>query len=189
MPYNGPVLQCVAQGAQRPFAGSPWRGRPGSLCRENRNLSEPARPRAGLPSNNLHVDSANRNRIHHPFPHLPRYHTPVRRRLIILVLFLLAGAVVNIAVAWGCAATYWNWEYCASRNLSGAEAKKFCCRRTSTASIFPESSFEGYEQTFLGLRMTHATGGPEHPRNILPANGKAYLFHIYFYLARDRAKR
>jgi len=35
-----------------------------------------------------------------PRPAIP-YNAPVRRRLIMLVLFLLAGAAVNIAVAWG----------------------------------------------------------------------------------------
>lgn len=34
-------------------------------------------------------------------PAIP-YNAPVQRRLIILVLFLLAGTAVNIAVAWGC---------------------------------------------------------------------------------------
>ena len=39
----------------------------------------------------------------------------MRRRLVIVVVFLLAGAVVNVAVAWGCALLHGNdativWE-------------------------------------------------------------------------------
>ena len=76
---------------------------------------------------------------------------PVRRRLLIAAVFLLAGAVVNVAVAWGCVAL----KPCSSsaETLTPKEVAAVWCRfaRPSLRSVRSASDYDGFLRHGFGL--------------------------------------
>ncbi len=78
----------------------------------------------------------------------------MKRRLFKLVLFLLLGAIVNVAVAWGCALIYWDLSDGEIIPYTPEIAKEICVRYNPVASEMPVSAFEGYDQITFGHRFS-----------------------------------
>ncbi len=98
----------------------------------------------------------------------------VRRRLLLAAVFLLAGAGVNVAVAWGCAA----WvnvvadKHNESADVRGSEevwgAKVW---RRAGAELCTSSRIARAGKTRTGLTEIAQQAAAKHPRDILPNRG------------------
>ena len=78
----------------------------------------------------------------------------MNRRIVKLVVFLLLGAIVNVAVAWGCAVTYWDWNGGETVPYTPEIAREICMGINPVASETPGSAFEGYDQISFGHRFS-----------------------------------
>ena len=78
----------------------------------------------------------------------------MKRRLTKLVVFLVLGTVVNVAVAWGCAAIYWDWNGGETVPYTPEIAREICMGINPVASETPVSAFEGYDQITFGHRFS-----------------------------------
>ncbi len=89
----------------------------------------------------------------------------MRRRIFIVAIFLLAGAVVNVAVAWGCACFYYSrWPLGASaqtRSLTVERAKEIAVDRfpgLETLDDPIEADGLGWHAVILGVHDRGAWG-------------------------------
>ncbi len=85
----------------------------------------------------------------------------MRRWIPKLVLFLLLGAIVNVAVAWGCVLLFWDLGYRGTVTHTPHIAKELSMRYNPVASEIPVAVFEGWEEIYLGHRFSVAVVNSE----------------------------
>ncbi len=113
----------------------------------------------------------------------------MKRRLSKLVLFLVLGAIVNVAVAWLCALTYWDMSYGETVYHTPEIAKDICMRYNPVASEVPVAMFEGYDEISLGHRSVIAVANSglsnEVYANVVYAGWRSYSMRGIFRFANN----
>ena len=90
----------------------------------------------------------------------------MKRRLTKLVAFLLLGAIVNVAVAWGCALTFWYAGYRGTVRHTPEVARELSLRYQPAAADLPVALFEGYDEIYFGRRLSIAVADGEVPKKL-----------------------
>ena len=105
----------------------------------------------------------------------------MKRRLTKLVVFLLLGAIVNVAVAWWCALPYWPWRDSETITHSRDMAREACVRYFPVASEIPAELFDGQDEITFGRRFvidfSQSHGPDEFYVEIFLAGWPSYSMH------------
>ena len=78
----------------------------------------------------------------------------VKRRLIIAAVFLLAGAVVNVAVAWGCARWPRDIFFISSANTVALSFQDIAWWNKHVAAVFPCHAESGWKTREVGIEAS-----------------------------------